>query len=147
MPWRRQQRWETATTRLGDGLRRRQRPFGAWTGGVVSWRELGGCFACFQGVHTHSTAPSVTRTRVTCSSTTHSNESLGKEEEVSPFVESTIGNSVFSLSFLTLPSQFFFFSTDTILRILLKQNTALLSHVCWLVTGVTSQVFSIIRLF
>ena len=43
----------------------------------------------FQGVHTHSTAPSVTRTRVTCSSTTHSNESLGKEEEVSPFVDST----------------------------------------------------------
>ena len=43
----------------------------------------------FQGVHTHSPAPSVTRTRVTCSSTTHSNESLGKEEEVSPFVNST----------------------------------------------------------
>ena len=31
---------------------------------------------------------------------------------------------------------------DVYLRILLKQNTALLSYVCVLVTGVTSQVFS-----
>ena len=30
---------------------------------------------------------------------------------------------------------------DVYLRILLKQNTALLSYVCVLVTGVTSQVF------